>query len=1179
MRLTHLKLAGFKSFVDPTTLHIHGQRVGVVGPNGCGKSNVMESVRWVLGESSAKEMRADGMDAVIFNGSGNRKPISRASVELVFDNCLAGAAGEWSQYAEISVKRVIERDKGSTYYINNTVVRRRDVADLFLGTGLGGRAYAIIGQNTINRIVEAKPEELRVFLEEAAGISKYKERRKETELRLRDTRENLTRVEDILRELDMLISRLQSQAVVAEQYYRLQTALNMAKAQVWLLKKRSASTRWEKARRNVEVLVNELEAQIASLRTNEAALETARQQNYTATEAVNVTQTRYYEINAEVSNLENQVKNTADAKERLQQQLQQLKVQLDKNTHQNTLLEGNVTTANAELATVNKDFMQVESAIQTAKQALPALSQQFKTAAAALSSHLTVLMSAEQKLRIEQTNAGHLARTQREANEHLQCLQQNLSHILVTPDQDIAEKQTQLKAIEVQAQQLEKLTLADAQQERSLMLEVNTQREKFTNEQRKLNLLEAEMSSMVKIQQSMKSGNNETALNLWLKSAGLDNQTRLWQLVTIKKGWETALEAVLGSKLNAVTSADLSIAQTRPPSALTIALTSTSPNCHIMKHQKTTLLDLIETKDANLQSVMMDWLTGAYLLEADEDAETARKALASGEYLVNQQGDIYSVHSITYFSAQSLLYGVLERQSQLIMLEQQLPDASELVTKTQAQLILAEQNLQNLRAEQQAKSLQLKTVTQQQHQLNLALQQIQQAQQNALQRQKSIQNDCATVESKLLTLNTEIEEKQLQMSEISSSVAQMHQDKKILSAEKQKTESVLHNANTQLQNMERTFQECHFNLKLKNNSINELNIKINNLLEEKASLKLRHEEAVTLLAATKMEALNENLVLALNCKQTCEAVLAKARNALSECEQMLLQHERARMQTEQLLHPLRDKLEASRLSEQEARINFEQCKTALNAFNMSENELNLQLGLLENDGENTLKVLDVEKKLNQLNLEIEALGAVNLAAIQELETEQIRKTYLNSQCKDLLDATDTLESAIRKIDVETRGRLQSTFDEANRHFAELFATLFGGGLARLELLGEEILDAGMLVFAQPPGKKNNTIHMLSGGEKALTALALVFALFRLNPAPFCLMDEVDAPLDDSNTERFCAMVKKMSEKTQFLYVSHNKITMEMAQQLIGVTMQESGVSRIVDVDMEAAVKMTEVAVV
>ncbi|MES2500452.1 MAG: AAA family ATPase, partial [Pseudomonadota bacterium] len=318
MRLTHLKLAGFKSFVDPTTIHLHGQRVGVVGPNGCGKSNVMESVRWVLGESSAKEMRADAMDAVIFNGSGNRKPISRASVELIFDNSLGGtsnnSAGEWSQYAEISVKRVIEREKGSTYYINNTAVRRRDVADLFLGTGLGGRAYAIIGQNTISRIVEAKPEELRVFLEEAAGISKYKERRRETELRLRDTRENLMRVEDICQELQKQITKLESQAVITQHYHALQSAQKLTDGQFWLLKKRDASTEWEKSKRQVEKLVNQLESQMAELRKSEAETELSRQAHYAASEAINIAQAAYYEANAEVSNLENQVKQNADAR-------------------------------------------------------------------------------------------------------------------------------------------------------------------------------------------------------------------------------------------------------------------------------------------------------------------------------------------------------------------------------------------------------------------------------------------------------------------------------------------------------------------------------------------------------------------------------------------------------------------------------------------------------------------------------------------------------------------------------------------------------------------------------------------------------------------------------------------------------------------------------------------------
>ncbi|OYY02471.1 MAG: chromosome segregation protein SMC, partial [Mehylophilales bacterium 35-46-6] len=355
-------------------------------------------------------------------------------------------------------------------------------------------------------------------------------------------------------------------------------------------------------------------------------------------------------------------------------------------------------------------------------------------------------------------------------------------------------------------------------------------------------------------------------------------------------------------------------------------------------------------------------------------------------------------------------------------------------------------------------------------------------------------------------------------------------------------------------------------------NIKELNSKLQFLLEEKNSLKVRIDEVETTLNATKMEALKANLEASLNLKQQRETALVSARNTLNAEQETLMQQERQRMQNEQMLHPLRDKLEAARLNEQEARLHFEQCQTELAAFSMDEATLADKLNQM---GAGHFKISQLEEKKTKLESDIEALGAVNLAAIEELTTEQARRQYLDSQCQDLTEASQTLEDAIRKIDRETRSRLQATFDQANIHFNELFTTLFGGGQARLVLLGDEILDTGIQVFAQPPGKKNSTIHLLSGGEKALTALALVFALFRLNPAPFCLMDEVDAPLDDSNTERFCAMVKKMSERTQFLYVSHNKITMEMAQQLIGVTMQESGVSRIVDVDMEAAVKMAE----
>ncbi len=1179
MRLTHLKLAGFKSFVDPTTLHIHGQRVGVVGPNGCGKSNVMESVRWVLGESSAKEMRGDSMDAVIFNGSGGRKPISRASVELVFDNSLGGAAGEWSQYAEISVKRVIEREKGSTYYINNTVVRRRDVADLFLGTGLGGRAYAIIGQNTINRIVEAKPEELRIFLEEAAGISKYKERRRETELRLRDTRENLTRVEDILRELDKQIVRLQSQAVVAAEYHRLQALLNITKGQVWLLKKRDASAQWERAQRNVEKLVNELEAQMASLRNNESALEVARQQNFLATEAMNQAQAKYYEANSEVSNIENQVKNTADARERMQLQLQQFNTQLDKNIAQQYSFQENLLKAQNELQLANTDFSAADAVLKQAREALPALSRDFQAALSAFNTCQSALMNAEQRLSLEQANIGHLTRSSNETNEQLQRFQQSLNSIQLPSDDALKEKETQLSILETEIVSLEKQASEAVQNEQTLNLTLKNSQDAHLLQQRALNLLEAEINSLNKIQQSMRNGNNEGGMSHWLKHVGLEKNAHIWQKISIRSGWETALESALGARLNALITSEFS-AISRPPAALSLAISTdllVAASQKLTHSHRTSLYTLLENPPQDLQAVMQDWLTSIYMLEDGKDANAESKSLGLGECLVNRQGDLYTAHGVSYFGAQSLLHGVLERQAQLGTLEKKLPNLQQSLVETDKQVVSLEQQLQALRSEQQTHGLQLKTTTHQAHQLGLSIQQLKQQQANALQRQMVLQADSRLANEKLLKLKSEIAAKEQIFAETSQNMSHLQSQKDVARANRQQAEIVLNHARTQLQVLEHAHQEKTFNIKLNNNNINELNNKINNSFEENSSLKIRCNELEATLAATKMEALKANLEISINNKQLQELALASARNQMSDCEMALQQQERLRMQNEQLLHPLRDKLEASRLSEQESRIYFEQCQAELSASNISEAELTEHLTV--SGTENKLKVVDLENKRDKLVLDIEEHGAVNLAAIQELASEQTRKQYLDSQCKDLSDASETLEDAIRKIDKETRGRLQATFDEANRHFMELFSTLFGGGQARLELLGEEILDTGMQVFAQPPGKKNSTIHLLSGGEKALTALALVFALFRLNPAPFCLMDEVDAPLDDSNTERFCTMVKKMSEKTQFLYVSHNKITMEMAQQLIGVTMQESGVSRIVDVDMEAAVRlMEEVAV-
>lgn len=1131
----------------------------------------MESVRWVLGESSAKEMRGDSMDAVIFNGSATRKPISRASVELIFDNSLGGAAGEWSQYAEISVKRVIERDKGSAYYINNTLVRRRDVADLFLGTGLGGRAYAIIGQNTINRIVEAKPEELRIFLEEAAGISKYKERRRETELRLRDTRENLLRVEDILQELDKQIARLQSQAVLAEKHKNLHEALKLSSALVWALKKRDASLHWQKAQLQVQQLAEELEAQMAGLRNKERDLEQVRQENFRLAEVVNQAQAAYYQANAELANIENQLKNSKDAQERTQAQLNQLSAQLDKNNGLTNQFQLDLASAKAKLLNEQNHVALSEKANQQAAEAAPVLFEQFQAAQNQLDAAQANLIELSQHLQSEQN---HLAYAKREASElHLQLekVQLAITGIKLSDASLLQAQQTALAEMHANIASLEERVADSLAKENQLIDQVKILNESQLSAQRDLSSLDAELKSLEKIQQSLKNASDEDGLNRWLKELDLQDKPRTWQTISVKNGWETALEAVLGPRLNAISVSKLQTAD-RPPISLILAIDGAVSSKSVQAENRITLDSIVNSSMPKQAAALQEWLRGFYLLNDGVDAVQASLSLRHGEYLVNKQGDIYSQYSVSYFAKQSVLHGVLERQAQLQSLQQKRPLAQVALTQAEQALSQIDIELQSVKVLQRSQSQELMQAFEQAHQLNLAIQQQQQALLSMQQKRNDLEAERAKLEGKLTILSVEIASKEQLLQTESSNFALMQQAKHEAESLKQKTELSFNQARDKMHLLEKTHQELNFGLRIISNEINALEIKLNAILDENSNIKSKQESLLATLADIEVDGFKISLQAALEKKQNQERALLEARNAMNACEAQLQQHERDRMHNEQSLHPLRDKLEAGRLNEQGARLSFEQCQAELIASGVPEQQLNERLDAAQTS-KTTMKVVDLERNCAQTQAEIEALGAVNLAAMQELESEQTRRLYLASQSADLKEAIDTLEDAIRKIDKDTRSRLQDTFDLANQHFNELFVTLFGGGQAGLALLGDEILDTGLQVFAQPPGKKNSTIHLLSGGEKALTALALVFALFRLNPAPFCLMDEVDAPLDDSNTERFCAMVKKMSEKTQFLYVSHNKITMEMAQQLIGVTMQESGVSRIVEVDMDAAVQM------
>ena len=1176
MRLTELKLAGFKSFVDATTLHLHGQRIGIVGPNGCGKSNVMEAIRWVLGESSARELRGDSMQDVIFNGSQQRKAISRASVELRFDNSLgsvSGAGGIWSQYAEIAVKRVMERDTGSSYFINNTVVRRKDVTELFLGTGVGSRAYAIIGQNTISRLVDARPEEVRGFLEEAAGISRYKERRRETESRLQDSKDNLARLQDIRGELSAQISRLDMQAEMARRYHFLHAQREEANKVLWLLKKRQASTAWEKAQFQVTEQVTALDAHIARLRAAENQVEQHRIKYQQAVDQLQQFQAGFYQASAELSSAEQQIKFAQENKQRSETRKNALVAEIERLQNQLSLAQDQILQEEHTLKIVEQQRQQLQLTLAELTGSLPLLENHQQAADQALRTSHAEITQAEHTLKLLQNEIEHQERQMVQLNQRYERLQKERQDMVLIEESLIAHKQmqeTELKKtiteIETKLQDLQasELEMQNASQQLHIELQSSVKTISHT---------EAQIATLEKIQVAL-TGSGK--MSDWLNENKLNINNRLWQSIKVDYGWELALESVLEDRLNALMlpAIESITGLLPPPETLWTYLPSISLVASAFNNEESSslknvkLISLIQVKDSRSLGWLSECLAGIFIAEDITTAMQQRHLLMANECLVCRDGCLISAQSIKLYSPGKILNGVLERQEELNQLKDALPSLKEVVVLQQGQISMINKQLANTRATLMEQRNRLRLDVSSLGSLSLEVQKLQQQNQNQQFRLQQISHDAEEITHELNHLRDLL---QSNITLKSSQVVNLPHLRQLHDATQQKYDAAI-KATKDLQHQrhqqEKMIQEINFKIEILSKTISSLRVSINVLNEDLSRAHLQLSDATNEINTLDIGSLEESLMVATERHRIAEDAMIGSRQVMSSLDAALRETDQQRTLCEQQIHPLRDRLERSRLHEQECRLAFEQCLAELDGADIAHLEQLIQ---------NRNRVSEWAALIDQLTSEVGELGAVNLAAIEQLKKEKEREQYLESQLQDLNAAIDTLEEAIRRIDKETRGRLSETFNTVNLYFSELFDTLFKGGNARLEMQGDEILDSGIQIYAQPPGKKNSTIQLLSGGEKALTALALVFALFRLNPAPFCLMDEVDAPLDDSNTERFCRMVRAMSEKTQFVFISHNKIAMEMAQQLIGVTMQESGVSRIVEVDVDAAMRMTETA--
>ncbi|MHB1199144.1 MAG: chromosome segregation protein SMC [Polaromonas sp.] len=1178
MRLNSIKLSGFKSFVEPTNFVLPGQLVGVVGPNGCGKSNIMDAVRWVLGESRASELRGESMQDVIFNGTNTRKPASRSSVELVFDNADHRAGGQWGQFAEIAVKRVLTRDGTSSYYINNQPVRRRDVQDVFLGTGLGPRAYAIIGQGTISRIIESKPEELRLFLEEAAGVSKYKERRRETANRLSDTRENLTRVEDILRELNANLDHLEKQAEVALRYNTLQASGTLKQHQLWFLKRAESQAEQARVNLDAEKALNELASRVADLRHIEADLETIRQAHYAAGDQVNQAQGKLYEASAEVGRLEAEIRFVVDGRLRVEQRLAQLKEQTAQwaTRQEDAAVESDNLAGQAVEAEEKAGLLAAQTEEQQAR--LPALEEALRQAQAEASEQRASVAGVQQQIQVLAAGQRHIEEQSRALTiKHERLLAER--NALNAPDQarlsnltaQFADAQEAQKVLEARLHELTETAPRLDEERRAWQQTVNSESAKRAD-------LSARMEALKALQEKVKT---DGKLKPWLARHGLDGLQGLWSRIHIEQGWENALEAALRERLGALEVGRLETVRgfagtdghDTPPAKLAFysAPHGAAPGRPNPSLNLKPLADLLRLNDAGQSALLSDWLHGCYTVQSLDDALAARDKLQAGEVIYVSSGHAVTRHSVSFYAPDSEQAGLLARAQEIENLDKQLRAQALISDEARSALIRAEaayadaaQRLATVRRE--ATEGQSRA-----HELQVEVLRLTQLAEQTRTRSEQIQSDMAEIAAQLddlqerkVTAEGRFEALDMQLADNQERHAQL--DDRVIEAER-----CLGESREQQRTLERQAQEAQFAMRSLASRREELARAMAIAASQAASIATEKERAREELSRLNDAAAQGGLQDALSVKLEREADLGARRSQYDDLTAKLRASDERRLQLERALDPLRQRITEFQLKEQAARLGLEQYAQQLAdaKADLAAVEQSIQTG--------NVRLAGLQGEIDRINRDIQSLGAVNLAALDELSVARERKQFLDAQSADLNEAMATLEDAIKKIDMETRDLLASTFEAVNGHFGRMFPELFGGGNARLVMTGEEILDAGVQVMAQPPGKKNQTIHLLSGGEKALTAIALVFAIFQLNPAPFCLLDEVDAPLDDANTERYAKLVTSMSKETQFLFISHNKIAMEMAEQLIGVTMQEQGVSRIVAVDMEAALGFAETA--
>ena len=1155
MRLTAIKLAGFKSFVEPTTIKLPSNLLAVVGPNGCGKSNIIDAVRWVMGESSARQLRGESMADVIFSGSSARKPVTSASVELVFDNSDGRAGGEYARYNEISVRRQVSRDGQSAYSLNGSRCRRKDITDLFLGTGLGPRSYAIIEQGMISQIVEARPEDLRGFLEEAAGVSLYKERRRETENRIRHTRENLERLSDLREEVTKQLGKLQRQARSAERYRKLKSRYREEEARLNALRWRHARSELDAQSHALAETETRVEQTVAAQREAEKSLETLREKQHKASEKTSAVQAELYEVAGEIARLEQSIEHQQEVLRRQKSEFAEVESQINE-------LQQHLVLDRAQVEEVTGRIAELEPALATARDEEQQASEQLEQAEKALAEQNEEYRRCQQegseirqqvelvKLRIQ-----HLDERMNQAAQRLERLRSDEGDARSRLEEESRQTRRDLATADEQLENAREQFSASRDRVGETQARIDALRADIDTGNGRRREIRGRLESLYVLNQPRET---DQRMANWLSEQGLDQCPNLLQALEVEPAWQRAAETVLGSWLSARV-VDDSLPEKLPdtgeiglvargstagvPGSLTEKVTGAGA--------LTGVLNTVFCCDSKAEA-----FTRMQNLEDHQSAITPEGFwLGRGWLWRHDQGDQESA-------------GQLARQQQIRELEQELDQVDTTVAERMAGLdsldgLLAEHKEQLEQAQAEVQKLQARMA-------ELAgLKAGQDNRLEALDRQRQALEE----EQKALAERQQQDEQALakarrEMQAALEELERVDAREQAMREQRNRQQQLREQCRDAYQKAREKREEHALKMESSRASLDSLKQAIERMDTQIGQLQGRYVELSEALAqgdnpVREQQAERDRL---LTRRLEVEERLKASRSELEDLEQQWREHDRKRQQAAAEADRIRQQQSESRVHLRELEIEAERYAGRVAEL---EGDLETLAAGLPDDAEAQAWI----DELSQLEEKIRRLEPVNLAAIQEAEQEAERKEYLDRQHADLVEALETLESAIARIDKSTRTRYKDTFERVNKNMETLFPRLFGGGHAHLEMVGDDWLTAGAAIMARPPGKRISRIHLLSGGEKALTAVAFVFSIFNLNPAPFCLLDEVDAPLDDANVGRFSELVREMSDKVQFLIVTHNKVTMEVAHQMIGVTMREPGISRLVSVDLEKAVEL------